>query len=179
MGQQMLNYSKAGFIKRMFARLIDRYLVLIIFLAVSFPIVSLIKSIAFSHTVFSRTTDVSISLLLIFVLILLGFVYDFYLTSKFGGTLGKMLMGLIVVDDNAKLLDIKTAFWRVFAGYSASSVFLGLGFLWIFVGKENLAWHDKLFGTKVIKVGSPFWGILTLLLLPVAIVIELSIIMFG
>lgn len=171
----MTNYSKAGFIKRMFAHLLDNYLMLIVLLAVSYPLIALFKSIVYSHMSFNYTTDVSVSLLLIFLLFLISFVYNFFLTSKFGGTLGKMLMGLTVVDDNNKLLDTETAFWRVYAGYAVSSVFLGLGFFWIFVKKENLAWHDKLFGTKVIKVGSPFWGILALLLFPVAFVIELSI----
>lgn len=67
-----------------------------------------------------------------------------------GGTPGKLLLGLRVVD--AKTLGpLRTgqAVGRYFA-YLLSSIPLCLGFLWIIFDARHQAWHDKLSGSLVI-----------------------------
>lgn len=93
-------------------------------------------------------------------------IYTVYLTTSMGGGLGKLLFGLNIVDrDTNSFIDTKTAVYRLFAGYSFSGAFLGIGFLRIFKNPENLAWHDELFNTKVVIKGSWLPGALAFIFL--------------
>lgn len=65
-------------------------------------------------------------------------------------TPGKMILAMKVVD--AETLG-EPAKWQLFArylGYIVSTVFAGLGFLWIIFDKRKQGWHDKIASTLVI-----------------------------
>src|SRR5258708_39553149 len=68
---------------------------------------------------------------------------DAFLTSKFGGGVGKLLTGIKVVDIDGKNVSFFRAFLRDHIGYIISGTFFFLGFIWIFVDKERRAWHDQ------------------------------------
>ena len=101
-----------------------------------------------------------IGFLLVFGLIRLG--YSIYFISHFGGTLGKLIFNLKIVDNNTnELISNKRAFYRLFIGYAFSFQFVAWGFLRIIKNSNKLTWHDELFDTKVVSKGSAFSGVIT------------------
>jgi uncharacterized RDD family membrane protein YckC len=67
-----------------------------------------------------------------------------------GGTFGKYLCGLEIVDKNGKRITLFTAFFRNYVGYTVSSFLFGLGFIWILKDKQKQGWHDMIAGTYVV-----------------------------
>lgn len=97
--------------------------------------------------------------------------YIVYFVSHFGGDLGKLLCGLKIVDASTGLhLDLKTALYRQFPGYLFSGGFFGLGYLRVLRNKDNLAWHDELFGTRVARTGSWIPGLMAVVILKVYLI---------
>ncbi len=86
----------------------------------------------------------------------LGFLHSLLFTHYFGGTVGKLLTGLRVVDNLNQRLNFKRVFFRQTIGYQFSGLVFGLGFLSILKDENKLAWHDKASGSKVIVV-KPLW----------------------
>ena len=96
----------------------------------------------------------------------LGTLYSTIFISKFGGTLGKLLFGLRVENrDSNELIDKKRAFYRSTLGYIFSGQIFGLGFWRIIKNEENLAWHDELFFTKVLKYKKGTLGCIAMLVM--------------
>lgn len=84
----------------------------------------------------------------------LSLVYIFYFWIKQDGqTLGKKAMGIQIVRENQQPIDISTALIR-YLGYIVSSLFFGLGYLWVIFDPKKQAWHDKLAKTYVINTDS-------------------------
>jgi uncharacterized RDD family membrane protein YckC len=84
--------------------------------------------------------------------IFLGVAYATYFWTSNGQTPGKAAMGLKVVRaDGGGLLDFGTSILR-YVGYIVSGLPLFLGYLWVIWDPKHDAWHDKIAGTKVIKV---------------------------
>jgi uncharacterized RDD family membrane protein YckC len=67
-----------------------------------------------------------------------------------GQTIGKIIMGIMVVTNDNKLTSPSVAFLR-WSGYILSFVPLAIGFLWAAVDKDQCAWHDRLAQTRVIS----------------------------
>jgi uncharacterized RDD family membrane protein YckC len=83
---------------------------------------------------------------------LLEFVYFGYCWSANGQSVGMKLLGIRVVRrDNGALLSFLMAGLRGSAGYWISGLLCGLGYLWALFDANNEAWHDKIFGTWVVK----------------------------
>ncbi len=90
---------------------------------------------------------------------LLGFVVNWVLLPaavvlfwRFrGGTPGKMLIGAEIVD--AATLGPPSNLQLVirYLGYFISTIFIGLGFLWIIWDARKQGWHDKLGRTVVVR----------------------------
>lgn len=154
----MDNIKTAGFYRRAFATLLDRLIEQVITLIVLAPV--FILSIPKLTGIQDLITLVAVIISLLIIVNIAIFFYSWFFVTKFGGTLGKLLFKLRIVNEDGKYLDKATAFWRMTAGYSASALFFGLGYLWIFRHKENLSWHDRFFGTKVITKGSALIGII-------------------
>ncbi|MCB1760559.1 MAG: RDD family protein [Gammaproteobacteria bacterium] len=66
-----------------------------------------------------------------------------------GETLGMRAWRLRIVDGNGKRPSWRGATVR-FLGALLSLAPFGLGFLWILVDPEGLAWHDRLSGTRLV-----------------------------
>ncbi len=74
--------------------------------------------------------------------------YYLYFHSWFGQTPGKMMKGLVVLDDSGRLLSFRKSLWR-WIGYILSLIPLGTGF-WVYSIRNNRrTWHDHLAGTDV------------------------------
>jgi uncharacterized RDD family membrane protein YckC len=68
-----------------------------------------------------------------------------------GQTLGKMALGIKVVDaDNGGFIGIPRGIGRYFARI-LSAIVLGLGYLWMLWDPRKQCWHDKLVRSVVIR----------------------------
>ena len=89
----------------------------------------------------------------IFTFSVLYALLNAYLTSKFGGTIGKIIVGTKVVDENNKKISFYRAIFRNHIGFMVSSSIALLGFILILIDKkEHRAWHDLTSGTYVVRV---------------------------
>lgn len=100
--------------------------------------------------------------------ILSGFLIDAIITplliSEFGGSLGKILVGIEIVNTSGKRLSYWKAVFRNYIGYIISGIFLCLGFIWILIDKDHRGWHDLISDTYVKLVRKSGWiiGLLSL-----------------
>ena len=84
--------------------------------------------------------------------IVLTAAYLIYFWTSSGATPGKAAMGLKVVSsDGGGIITPGTAVLR-YIGTIISAIPLLLGYLWVLWDPKREAWHDKIAGTKVIKV---------------------------
>ncbi|MDE2838408.1 MAG: RDD family protein [Chloroflexota bacterium] len=81
----------------------------------------------------------------------ISFGYFILLTAAFGATLGKMALGMRVVEEGGQ----KAGFFRVLIretiGKIVSAIVFLLGFIWILFDGKRQGWHDKIGGTFVVK----------------------------
>lgn len=110
-------------------------------------------------------TALIIFLIAIFVLpLVVGLI-----VSRLGGSPGKLLSGLAIVNDKNQHISFWRALFRTYVGYTVSSIFLGLGFIWIFIDKQRRGWHDQISDTYVVVTHSA--GLATGLIALVALVV--------
>ncbi len=84
--------------------------------------------------------------------ILFNYAYAVYFIGSRGQTLGKMIMGIKVIDlKNRQHPTYLQAIVREPIGKFISGLFLGLGFLWMLWDSKKQTWHDKLANTVVIE----------------------------
>ena len=86
------------------------------------------------------------------LLVILVFFCGFWLRG--GQTLGMRAWRLMVVRDDGSPLTLRDALVR-FASAVLSWAALGIGFLWSLFDRENLAWHDRLSGTRLVILEKP------------------------
>ena len=84
-----------------------------------------------------------------------GFLYLWLMTAVRGQTLGKMVVGLRVVDAKGEVPDLGRAALRESVG-KILSAFLLLGYVWVLFDKHHQGWHDKLAQTYVVRVKPGF-----------------------
>lgn len=90
---------------------------------------------------------------LILIWLVTPVIYPFFTsftTSIFGGTPGKIITGLSVVNSQGQRLSFWRAFFRNDIGYLISGLFLNLGFVWILFDRQRRGWHDQIAGSFVI-----------------------------
>ena len=75
--------------------------------------------------------------------------YQVYFLSQYGGTPGKMLMGLRVVSEDGSRLTVMHALARYLA-FWVSAFTLGIGFLLVIFDPQRRALHDHLAKTRVV-----------------------------
>lgn len=91
---------------------------------------------------------------LIYIFIVLPIVIplvNLFLITNFGGTVGKLASGLVIVDESGHHLNFTKAFFRNVVGHVVSSCFFWLGFIWILVDRERRGWHDMIADSYVVK----------------------------
>lgn len=126
----------ASFLDRFLATLIDMFIILIP-LGIAEIISTLInQKIIFNNILFEW---------------ILPLIITFIFWIKLGGTPGKLIMKIYVVNENnGRYIDIKQSIFR-YMGYFISTVIFFIGFIWIIFDDKKQAWHDKIAGTVVVR----------------------------
>ncbi|MYA51217.1 MAG: RDD family protein [Chloroflexi bacterium] len=81
----------------------------------------------------------------------ISFGYYILLTAAFGATLGKMALGMRVVDESGQKAGFLKVLVRETIGKIVSAIVVFLGFIWILFDGNRQGWHDKIGGTFVVK----------------------------
>lgn len=132
----------AGFLRRMGAVLYDALLLFAILMLVSYPYVWLTGG---GKPGFLVRTAYQIYILAISFLFYGGF------WVRGGQTLGLRSWRLRLVRLDGGPITWMHAFKR-FVGAMLSWLCLGLGFLWAMYDRDKLAWHDRLSGTRLVRL---------------------------
>lgn len=144
-GREADVYSLAGFLPRAFALVIDIVLVSLIALLAYYAGLFVVYGFDFG------SYDSEILFLPVYMtLFLLSSTYFVFLHGYGGMTVGKMVMGIKLINRYGEGIGIWDAFVR-WIGYYISGAFLCAGFLWSLVDSECQTWHDKIAGTYVVK----------------------------
>jgi len=83
---------------------------------------------------------------------LLPGAYYVLLTGLRGQTIGKIAVGIRVVNVEGRPPGIWYAFLREIIGKLVSGLFCMLGYLWVIWDSEKQAWHDKIARTHVVRI---------------------------
>ena len=132
-------YQAPGFLRRLAAMFYDSLLLLAL-MAVATTIITLPLGMP-------KGGDLIFYQIFLFEIIPLLFFAGFW--SHGGQTLGMRAWRLKVVREDGAELGWGDAFRRHLAAL-LSCLALGLGFLWILVDSEGLAWHDRLSKTRLV-----------------------------
>ncbi|MCG7996111.1 MAG: RDD family protein [Candidatus Thiodiazotropha taylori] len=89
----------------------------------------------------------------IFLFEIIPLVFFCWFWIRGGQTLGMRAWRLKLVTMEGSPVDWKLALKRHFAAILSLLVF-GLGFLWVVFDRDNMAWHDRLSGTRLILTKS-------------------------
>jgi len=131
-GMAALSSENAGFRRRAVAYVIDGFFIFVIDFLLSFTNRDLMER-------FLRNLFVAF-----------GYMVLYWTTS--GATPGKKAMGVQIVDaSTGDVIGPRAAVLR-WAGYFISYVPFGFGFLNIIWDPEKRGWHDKIAGTRVVRV---------------------------
>ena len=82
-------------------------------------------------------------------LIVTLFYFIYYPASKYKGTFGKQMLGLIIVDNDGNQISLGRSFLR-FIGSIISSIIIYLGFIMIGFTEKKQGLHDFIGGTLVV-----------------------------
>ncbi len=129
----------AGFLTRLVAYIIDGIIVGII--------VGIFGGIAMALD----PEQGGVYIILYVIGVIIGLLYYAILWSSSGQSLGKRVVGVKVVTNDGTPPGFFRALLRVLIGYPISGIIIYLGFLWIIWDANKQGWHDKIFGTYVIK----------------------------
>jgi uncharacterized RDD family membrane protein YckC len=128
------------------------------------------------ETVLNNLTITFIGLMVIPIIIQ---IVQAYLTAKYGGSIGKLICGLMVTDENNQKISLNMAFFRTFIGPVINSPMIGLGYFWVFRNERRQGWHDLAIGTTVVENNSSqnILGILTsIIFVVISVVMIMNII---
>jgi uncharacterized RDD family membrane protein YckC len=87
-------------------------------------------------------------------LLVVSFVFYGWFWTHGGQTLGLRAWKLYVLTYNKETITWSQAFLR-FSGAIVSSGFLGIGFFWILIDKDNRCWHDSFSKTTIFMIPNP------------------------
>lgn len=80
---------------------------------------------------------------------LVALVYNVFFWGLAGKTLGKAVMGIRIIGPRGSRMTLRRSLQR-YLGYWVSALPLFLGYLWVLISDERVAWHDTFAGTRVI-----------------------------
>ena len=136
----------SGFWRRVGAYLVDGIIV-----AIPTNLLSAAVSAGSTGTLVGAGVSPGASLAVTLINTAIAVAYYSYFEGTRGQTVGKMALGIKVVDaDNGELIGVPRAVGRYFAKI-LSGLALGLGFLWMLWDQRKQCWHDKLVRSVVIK----------------------------
>jgi uncharacterized RDD family membrane protein YckC len=117
--------------------LYDTLLVIAMWMATLFPMVAIAN-----HAVYGATVQ-TILFLETYAFFVLFWMYR-------GQTLGMLAWKLAVRTEDGAPLSLRQATLRFF-GALVSAAALGLGYLWIWVDRDNRSWGDIMSGTRIVR----------------------------
>jgi uncharacterized RDD family membrane protein YckC len=134
-------YEYAGFWVRAVASIIDTIVILII-------------TSPFLYWIYGAEMLTSTDLIKGAADVLLSYIFPLIFTialwMKFGGTPGKRLLKIKVLDEKTgQYLSLSQSLLRYF-GYFVSIIGLFIGFIWIAFDSKKKGWHDHIAGTVVV-----------------------------
>lgn len=147
----------AGFGLRLLASLIDSVILML-------PLLLLLTFAAQSETLQAALPWVFATLLYIFASP--AIFYTILTTHYVNGTPGKLLVGMIVTDEEGNHLRLTRNIFRHTIGYVFASMLFCIGYVNIITDPNKQGWHDKAAGSKVL-ITTNRWplGLLSLLVL--------------
>lgn len=140
-----------GLPRRLLAGLVDA--LFMIFL--NFALVAAIGFLSMLFASGNPNEPVPFSRLAAITGIVLSLLYFVASWMRSGQTIGKMTLGLKVVDSDGGKLGLGQALLR-YVGYIVSSLIASLGFLWIAYDGKHQGWHDKIARSYVVDVDEDF-----------------------
>jgi len=130
------NYEYASFVDRIIASLLDTIILLVPIGIIEFSF------ILNTGNIFSTS---------LFFEIIIPFLITIVFWTQKGATPGKIIMKMLIIDENTKNgLSAGQSIIR-YIGYFPSMMIFGLGLIWIAIDNKNQGWHDKMANTIVIK----------------------------
>ena len=142
---------KAGLFARLFAFIIDGFILSGFSSFISFIIIVLADmDLPLSNDYLSVVTSTASGLLAI-TIVLLEFLYFGFLWSIYGSTFGMSLFHIKVVRKDRSNPGFLRAGLRGTVGYWISGLIFGIGYIWAAFDSDRQAWHDKIFDTFVIE----------------------------
>jgi len=151
-GSQIISrqFYAATFLQRIGSLFIDGILVFVCSLIIWFAGVSfsINPNTLFDGSESLSTFDISLSFMILYVLF--GFFYSMLFHHLSSMTIGKMLLGLRLVEKNSSRVN----FYRIFLRnilFLLNVITLFIGFIWIIADEKGQALHDKLSGTFVVS----------------------------
>lgn len=134
--------SYAGFWTRFWAYVIDMIVVGSLHRILVYPI---LKWLDISIVETSMLSAVVISTAIVM------YAYFIIMTKLVGQTLGKMVFGLMVIDENKEKLSWDTVIFRELIGKFISKTVFFLGFITVGFSNKKKGWHDYFADTIVIQ----------------------------
>lgn len=136
--------SSAGVWRRFGAMLYDTLLVIALMMLLTAAFLPLTGGEAI---MWSRFPAVALTYNAARVLLVFAFFGGFW--TRRGQTLGMAAWRMRVEHEDGRLLRWSDALKR-FAGAAVSLLALGLGYFWIWIDRDKLAWHDRWSHTRVV-----------------------------
>ena len=140
--REMVGNQNAGFLRRLMAMVYDSFLIAALFFIVTVPFVLQVGEQTLTH-------DPVVHTLYQLVLVLAAFLFFGWFWTHGGQTLGMRAWRLRTIKKDGSPMDWPASMMR-FAAALLSLACFGLGFLWILIDPERLAWHDHLSRTRVL-----------------------------
>lgn len=135
-----MNESRpASLLRRIGAMIYDALLVVALLFLSTLPFIALRGG----ESVEPQSLGYQVSLVLVVYLFFVGF------WTRKGRTLGMQSWSLRVESERGGRPSVGAASLRFFAAI-LSWACLGIGFLWQLVDRDNLAWHDRISGTRLV-----------------------------
>ncbi len=140
-----------GFGRRLGAMLIDAIIIAFLTFTVSF----LIGFVFLFFDMFVQSQDTLLQPIIAITGIAFSFFYWIGSWSANGQSIGQSTLGMTVVGRDGRKLSKGKALLRYF-GFIISSLFFGLGFVWVAFDKKRQGWHDKIAGSYVVDMDDDF-----------------------
>ncbi len=144
-------FKKAGFGVRFLAIIIDLLLLKIVAILIgAFIDYTLTYMLDKYFYLDKEKINTIIGGVIYFIWSAIPFLYFTISTWKYSGSIGKLFLGIKIVDKNCHKPDLKISFKRECMGKFISGLLFGMGFLFVLFDKNKQALHDKIAKTYVV-----------------------------
>jgi uncharacterized RDD family membrane protein YckC len=135
-----------GFWVRLFAYLIDAIILWVGNVAIIVAI-----GIVYANAFSTYSDTVAAGIVLWYVCIgVVALAYWIVLPPALGATLGKLVLGYRIVNEQGRRIGFGRSIARYF-GSLLSGIVICLGYIWIAADDHKQGWHDKIAGTYVVR----------------------------